>query len=367
METQTKELILFKESGLIECEGVFTALERQFYNLLLFIAKKQYFYKDKEYWNQNGWDGKDKINNSENYFELRKNKFKTNIKELASFFSGLAGKEINEAKAAEQILNLYEKKLQFNIFKKNKSLEAWLFTHAIPELKIAKSGDIEYSLPLIVFEQLSQQNGVYISFAKLNLLVCLHMKSKFAGILYEILQDYIESPKIPKIALKEIKKLFGLKENYAFFNIRRECLEPAVKEINANPNIPFTVKFEVIRAGQTPVAVKFKIEKPGVINESITRDGISYDSTPKPENQIPGISAERVKELCAKFDLSRLPVEKQKEINERYKYALINFTRNKVNAVHISDSNKKIKEQEQNQELSENNMTDSQGEHCSRY
>ena len=337
METQTKELILFKESGLIECEGVFTALERQFYNLLLFIAKKQYFYKDKEYWNQNGWDGKDKINNSENYFELRKNKFKTNIKELASFFSGLAGKEINEAKATEQILNLYEKKLQFNIFKKNKSLEAWLFTHAIPELKIAKSGDIEYSLPLIVFEQLSQQNGVYISFAKLNLLVCLHMKSKFAGILYEILQDYIKSPKIPKIALKEIKKLFGLKENYAFFNIRRECLEPAVKEINANPNIPFTVKFEIIRQGQTPVALKF-ITAPRLSEEdkekikngepyiNFTRNKVNAvpDFPQEPKNQILGISAERVKELCAKFDLSRLPVEKQKEINERYKYALEN-------------------------------------------
>ena len=48
------------------------------------------------------------------------------------------------------------------------------------------------------------------------------------------------------------------------------------------------------------------------------------DFPQEPKNQILGISAERVKELCAKFDLSRLPVEKQKEINERYKYALEN-------------------------------------------
>ncbi len=60
------------------------------------------------------------------------------------------------------------------------------------------------------------------------------------------------------------------------------------------------------------------------------------------------------------LSLTLLSEEDKKKIKNGEPY--INFTRNKVNAVHISDSNKKIKEQEQNQELSENNMTDSQGE-----
>ena len=338
----------------------------------------------------------DKSNNSENYFNLRKNKFKTNIKELAGYFANLRGKKIKESSAAGQIWNLYKKELQFNIFKKDK-LDAWLFTHAISELKIAESGDIEYSLPSIVFEQLGQQNGVHISFAKLDLLVCLRIKSKFAGILYEFFQDYIESPQVPKIALQKIKKSFGLKENYTFRDIKKRCLEPAIKEINANPDIPFTVKLEVIHDGQTPAAVKFKIEtllseedkekikngKPYINftrnkvndvhlpksnkkideqeqnqkftennmtdnqaervpvpsshkkikeqeqNQKLTENNMTDinmngvpDFPPEPENQIPEILPERVKELCARIDLSRLPVENQREIKERYKYAL---------------------------------------------
>ena len=38
----------------------------------------------------------------------------------------------------------------------------------------------------------------------------------------------------------------------------------------------------------------------------------------KPENQIPGISAERVKEILKDFDISRLPMAKQKELIARY-------------------------------------------------
>ena len=369
METQTKELIFFKESGLIECEGVFTTDERKIYNFLLFIAKKQYFYKDDEYWEQNGWDGMEKSNNSLNYFELRENKFKITIKELVSYFSGLGGKEINESKAAEQIWNLHKKELKFNIFKKDK-LEAWLFATAIPELKPTVSGDIEYSLPSVVFKQLSQVNGVHLPFAKLDLLICLHVKSKFTGILYEVFQDYIKSPKIPKISIEKLKKLFGLKENYTFFNIKRKCLGPAVKEINANPDIPFEVEYSVIRKGQTPESVQFTISQkvnsvylpdsnkknkiqeqnqeftiksitPSNKNSVLVTENHTLNQIPEQNKEItennmtdsqaervPVLPIEEVRKIFSKISFNNLPAAELKKLRERYSYA-INF--NEIN------------------------------------
>ena len=79
---KNQELILHKESALIECEGIFSALQRKLYNLLLFNAKKKYYYKDEEYWEHNGEDGADKGWNFRNYLLLRENKFRVHIKDL---------------------------------------------------------------------------------------------------------------------------------------------------------------------------------------------------------------------------------------------------------------------------------------------
>ena len=255
-----EKLILHKESALIACDGVFTGLERKFYNFLLFHAKKTYFYKDEEYWDSAGFDGADTANNFANYFELRSNEFEISLKELLNFFNF----EINEAYALELIKDIFQKEIAFNILEKDK-VGKWKqghrFSHAITEFTFFPENKvIKYSLPAPVFSAISQESD-NIPFAKINLLVSRELKSKFAAIIYEIISDYLNAPKIPEIKLGKFKKLLGLKENYAFCDLKRRCLDPALSEINENPYINFSAKYEIIRNGQTPTAVKFKISK----------------------------------------------------------------------------------------------------------
>ena len=308
-----KSFILHKQSGLIECEGVSTVLERKIYDILLFIARKQYYYKDDEYWNAAGFDGQDRNCNADNYFKLKNNEFKISIKELKIFFS-MFGTEINEADVYSLIWSLHKRELKFNILGKDKSFAAWRFTTALPELEIGIAGEIKYSLPSLIFKELSQQNSVSLLFAKLNLSICLRLRSKFALILYEFLEDYSESPAVPKITIPDLKKLFGLKENYAFYDIVRKCLAPAITEINKNQNIPFSAAYDIIRNGQTPTAVKFTIK----------------NQEKKAENS-----------------------NNNDNLNEK------SITPKNKNSVLVTKNHTLNQEQEQNQKLKENNMTDS--------
>lgn len=305
---KNQELTLFKESGLIECEGISSALQRKLYNFLLFHAKKTYYYKDEEYWDSAGFDGKDTANNFANYLGLRSNEFEIQIKELVNFF----GSEINEAYALELVHDLFVKEIEFNILKKDKYSE-WekgrRLSHAITEFEFfPRTKVLKYSLPSPVFKVLGQESD--LPFAKINLLSLLRLRSKFSIILYEIFQDYADAPKIPKIPLEKIKKLFGLRQGYAFCDIDRRCLKPAIDEINKTNDIPFSASYEVCRRGQTPVAIQFKITK------------------------------------------------KNREINNNNDLNEKSMTPSQVNSVYLTGSHTLDGINKQNQEVNDNNMTE---------
>lgn len=107
-----EDLILFKESALVACDGVLSLLERKIYNVLLYNARKTYFYKDDEYWDQNGYDGADSGWNFRNYFNLRENKFGINIKNLKKLANA---REINDSDLDRIINNLMSAKIRTNI------------------------------------------------------------------------------------------------------------------------------------------------------------------------------------------------------------------------------------------------------------
>ncbi|MCL4496518.1 MAG: replication initiation protein [Deltaproteobacteria bacterium] len=312
---KTKELILYKESALIQSEWTFSLLQRKFYDVIIYLARKQYFYKDYEYWNNAGYDGMDKNNNSINYAYFRKNKFRINKKEL---FALASEKEINEKDAEVLIYELYKKEIKYNILGKDKS-GVWEkgtgYTHAIPEMKFFKDY-IEISLPEPIYDVLSQEIKP-LSFAKLDILILRRFKSKFAIIIYEILSDYTNSPQIPKIPIDNLKKLFGVGKDYTITNLKKRCLDPAVAEINQIPNIDFTASYDIIRRRQTPLEIQFKTEK----NQEIV-----IDNEPTQNQEVMGkkadIPPERVKEILKKLDISKLPAEKKEELFKRYKYAI---------------------------------------------
>ena len=376
LKMNNQDLILFKESALIACEGIFTSLERKTYNILLHNARKTYYYKDEEYWESNGFDGQDPKNNFDNFFLLRKNEFEIKIKDLINL---LGEKDTKENDLKKIIEKLSDKKIEINILKKDKNClwgERHLFHLFSSLIEIYKINDknktltaIKYSLPDIIFNSISQDIKPLL-FAKIDLKITQKLRSRFAIFLYEFAEDYSNSPQVPIISTKKLKKLFGISESYAFYDLQKRCLIPAISEINNTEDIPFRIEYKVIRRGQTPTAIKFNILKVNGVhlpnnhlkikeqeqnqelsennmidsqgervhltenhtlnqkqeqNQKLTENNMTDSNmngvpnrATKPENQIPGISAQRVKEILKDFDISRLPMAKQKELIARY-------------------------------------------------
>ncbi len=315
---KNRELVLHKESALIECEGVFSALQRKLYNLLLFNAKKKYYYKDEDYWELNGADGVNKDWNFRNYLYLRENKFNLHIKDLIKYF----GNEINENYALKLIKELFNKEIEFNILNKDKSgkwHEGRRFSHAIIEFEL-RNGTIEYSLPTPIYDVLVQDSDNLLPFAKINLKIATTLQSKYSLIIYELVEDYINSPAIPTINIEKLRKLFGLNEKYEFKNIIARCLKPAIKEINNMNDVPYLVEYEVCRNGRTPTGIKFKIRnKKDDVNTVHVTDSNTLSEKDE-QNQI---------------------------LNEK------SMTENKVNSVYLTLSHIFSKKNEQNQEVIE--------------
>ena len=320
---KNRELVLYKESALIECEGIFSALQRKLYNLLLFNAKKKYYYKDEDYWELNGADGADKGWNFRNYLYLRENKFNLHIKDLAKYFDC----EINENYALKLIKELFNKEIEFNILNKDKSgkwHEGRRFSHAITEFEFV-NGTIEYSLPSPIYDVLAQDSDNLLPFAKIDLQSATTLQSKYSLIIYELVEDYINSPAIPAVSIEKLKKLFGLSEKYEFKNIIARCLKPALKELNSMNDVHFSVDYEVCRSGRTPTGVKFKIKNK---KDDVNTVHLTYSNTFSQKD------------------------EKNQEVKEK------SMTENKVNTVYLTESNTFNQKDEENQEVNNENITD---------
>lgn len=252
-----EDLILFKESALIACDGALSLLERKVYNVLLYNARKTYFYKDDEYWEVNGTDGDDKGWNFRNYLNLRKNKFNIEVKNLKELANA---REINDTDLNKIIDNLMRARVRTNILKKDKN-EIWeeeelfVLLPAIKKIKPQKTNTIQmliYAIPDKIFQIISQEQDI-LPFAKINLEIQKKLKSKYSLILYEIIADYRNSYKIPKIPIITFRKLMGISDNYRFDNITRKCLKPAIEELKL---IGIDIKYEIIREKQTPIAIQ---------------------------------------------------------------------------------------------------------------
>ena len=259
-----KDLILFKESALIACEGALSLLQRKLYNALLFYARQTYFYKDKNYWDANGYDGMDESNNFRNYAGLRENNFEINIKDLVEL---TGSREINEKDLEKNLDDLVGKKVEVNILKKDKNeewIEETLFV-LLPRITKIKRlwgknkvlEKINYSIPDIIFDVISQSLQKNLWFGKIDMEVQKTFRSKYSITLYEFLSDYRSAMKVPALTIKQIRKLFGLAEKYRFNDIRKRCIEPAVNEINENKNIPFKINFKIKKEKKPLILIQF--------------------------------------------------------------------------------------------------------------
>ena len=266
-----EEKILFKESALIECDWTGLSLtQRKVYNALLFFAKQQYFYKDKEYWEQNGDEGADKKYNFKNYSNLRDNKFKIAIKDIVE----LSGqRELNENDLMKSIDELHRKHVNVNLLKKDKSghwNETERMFYLIPDIEIsATRTEIIYELPSLIFDIISQnqESDRNVTFAKIDMHVQKSFKSKFSLILYEIIQDYINAPQFPSIDISTLKKMLGVADKYNNnFRAFNRNITPAVNEIN--DKIKDKITYKIVKDGRRAIAIEFtKIAKQERVEE----------------------------------------------------------------------------------------------------
>ena len=301
METQTKELILRKESGLIECDAHLTLVQEKLYNGLLFHAKKTMFRKGNEFWDENPGS-----NFSGDFsYDYVKNDFTISLAELAKLSCQT---KIDLQTAKSLLLELMDIKAEYNILGKDK-YNNWVSFVLIPQVEIA-NGEVHYSLPPWYFEKLIfwKTTGSLVPFAKVDMVRQATFKSRYALRFYQVFIDYKDSHfGIPELSIADVKRILGVKAGYKRFENLIRCISAATEEINNNSDIDFKINYKITRCGQKPKLLKFFL---------------------KPE---------------------------RRSLSE-------DMSRTRVNGVQVSDSNKKIKEQEQNQKLTENNMTDSQGE-----
>ncbi len=241
---------LKKPSATIEVSGDLSLIQRKFYNAFLFIAKKE-LDKDPE-----------------------RRKFAVSLASLKEFF-GIRTR--NNERLKGSIRGLMRTIVEYNYLNKEKNMVFDRMATLLSEVKIGvktngKDGVIEFLLPDMIRESLIREDIIY---ANIDLLIIKALKSKYAVMLYELCKDY-EKVEIPELTIEEFRKLFGIENKHKrMHHLRSRVLEPAVREINSNPKVPFTVEYELISRTvmNEYTHIKFHIKpKPAELKDNISKD-----------------------------------------------------------------------------------------------
>jgi len=240
-----KTTILQKPSGTIAISGNLDARERKLYNMLLKVAEISL-----------------KQNPQQNIFTTT----------LATLRQALNVNEDDKNHATyEKILKrLNDIKLEYNILEKDtyiKGFASLLDNVEIKTDKITKFVTVTYSIPERVRQSMISKNGMY---ASIDLVVIRGLVSKYSIILYELVKDY-QKVEIPKMTMQDFKKIFGIEGKYEgrIDHLKTYVLDVAVNELNANENINFTVKYELIKTGKIYTHIKFTAKPKQIKEEQI--------------------------------------------------------------------------------------------------
>ena len=229
-------VVLQKPSGTIAIRVDLTAIQRKFYNALLYIAKNN----------------------------LRQNKDKKTF--IVSFgdLKAVLNKEDKTKKDDYYIEKLKELKLknaEYDILSKDGEREWGVFS-LVSDLAVkSKKGvvtNIYFEIPERVKNSLLDPKGLY---ANINLVVIRGLKSKYALILYELVKDY-EKVEVPEMSIEKFRELFGIEGKYSgrIDHLKRYVLKPAVNEINGSENIDFLVDYEMRKMGPRYTHIKFIVK-----------------------------------------------------------------------------------------------------------
>jgi len=237
-------VILQKPSGTIAVRVDLNAIQRKFYDALLYVAKKE-LKKD-----------------------INKNEFTISLVELKEM---LRKDEIdkNNSYYIAKLRELKRKDAEYNILGKDQNdwdIEG--IVSLVSDLRIKKHRKtdkvvITFELANIIKRALIDPNGIY---ANINLVIVAGLKSRYAIILYELVKDY-EKVQVPEMTIEEFRKLFNVENKYPKMpDLKRWVLEPAVNEINNSENVDFLVSYELKKEGKAYTSIKFYVKpKPKVL------------------------------------------------------------------------------------------------------
>ena len=242
--SKRKAVILFKPSGTIAIGGELTTIQRKFYDGFLYVGKKQL---------------EENINRK--WFEVK-------LKDLKSLLNANE-QDKNNQYFKDQIRKLSQVEVEYNLLEKDKIIEG--FFNLITEGKFItdkETGEvvIKYNLPNMVKESLLKNNKQAL-FAQINLAIKKNLKHKYSLILYDLIKDY-ESVDIPEITIKQFRKIFGIENKYKSFNdLKKRVINPAVTEINNNPDIEFKISVSLKKQGSKYTHIKFVKKKKPIIKQ----------------------------------------------------------------------------------------------------
>ncbi len=231
-------VVLQKPSGTIAIRVDLDAIQRKFYDALLYIAKD----------------------------DLRENKekkrFTVPLRDIKAILSKNDKINKNNSYYIEKLKEIKKKDAEYNILDKDKGLKIQGWVSLVSDLQVtedekAKVVSITFELPERIKWALIDPHGVY---ANINLIIVRGLKSKYAIILYELAKDY-EKVEIPEITIDDFRKLFNIENKYSKIpDLKRRVLEPAVKELNENESVDFLVSYELKKTGKVYTRIKFHVK-----------------------------------------------------------------------------------------------------------
>jgi len=304
---------LKKPSATIEIAGDLSLIQRKFYNAFLFIAKKAL--------EQNP----------------ERRKFAVSFASLKEFF-GI--KTRNNERLKSSIKGLMRTIVEYNYLNKERNMIFNRMATLLSEVKIGvktngKDGVIEFILPDMIQEALIREDIIY---ANIDLLIIKALKSKYAIMLYELCKDY-EKAEIPEMTIEEFRHLFGIENKHKrMSDLRKRVLDPACKEINSNPRVPFTVEYELISRTvmHEYTHIKFHI-KPKSAELKDTESQKILEVEIKENDEVRELLAIIPSEYRKKKNVASLILESVEKKGVEYTKAQIEYTVNKLKEGKIKD------------------------------
>ena len=232
-------VMLQKPSLTIAVRVDLNAVQRKFYDALLFVAKQD-LKKDK----------------SKKIFTVPFLWLKEMLNE--------GEKNKNNKYYIDTLVEIKKKDIEYNILNKEKGTKLTGLISLVSALyieEVIKTGEVRkvvFELPEAIKNLILDPKGIY---ANINLVVIRGLSSKYAIILYEIAKDY-EKVEIPEMTIEEFRKIFNIEDKYKgrINNLKAKVLDVAVSELNDNENIDFLVSYELRKTGKYYTHIKFHVK-----------------------------------------------------------------------------------------------------------